>query len=102
MAYNIEITEAAEGDLDAAVTYYIEQNTPETAIRFLDLYEKVEEEIADRPLSFPVIDSSGLRRARFPSTFDCSVLFILKEDTAYIIAVFMESRNPGSWEGRVT
>ncbi|PHN00921.1 type II toxin-antitoxin system RelE/ParE family toxin [Flavilitoribacter nigricans] len=101
MACNIEISAEAENDLDEVVTYYLEQETPTTAMRFLDLYEQIEEAIADRPLSFPIIHPSGLRRARFYSTFKCSVLFVLKVDTAYIISVFMERRNPEDWEGRI-
>lgn len=100
MAYNVELSLDAEIDLDEAVTWYMQQDA-ETANRFLDAYITLENEVATRPLSFPTFYKNTLRKARFKRPFPYSVLFLLREKTAYVIAIFHDRRNPAVWQGRV-
>lgn len=101
MVYRIELSKAAENDIEEVVEYYLTEGTPATATKFIEVYETVEEAISTRPLSFPVIHPKGLRRARFLVGFKCSVLFVIRDEVIFIIAVFMDKRNPNIWKDRI-
>lgn len=61
MGYRLLATAAFEGDLDAAVTYYLEQAGPKSAARFLDKYDTFCELAATLPRHGSLIGDSGLR-----------------------------------------
>jgi len=98
MAYNVELFEAAEDDLDAAITWYVGESIP-AIHRFLDSYLNILDRLSDNPFQFPKAKGE-VRKARFSPPFPYNVYFLVKDDTVYVVSVFHDRRNPEVWQNR--
>jgi plasmid stabilization system protein ParE len=89
------IPEANE-DLQEARAWY-DNIRPELAERFALAVEATFEEIAQRPVQFPVVHRScraGVRR------FPYGIFFEVQEHRIVVIACFHGRRNPRRWQSR--
>jgi plasmid stabilization system protein ParE len=98
MAFQVELLDIAEQELDEAIEWYLGKGN-KTANRFYAEYLSVRKSLEENPLMFPEM-GVGIRRARFKKTFPYSLFFFIKDDMVYIIAVFHDKRNPQSWKER--
>jgi plasmid stabilization system protein ParE len=87
----------AQADIDAAITWY-EQQQSGLGSRFLDVLDHVFKRIRDMPLQFPVI-SREVRRA-LVHTFPYAVYFREREQAVVILAVLHLRRDPRIWRRR--
>ena len=87
----------AQADVDAAVTWY-EQQQSGLGSQFLDAVDQVFKRIRDAPAIFPVV-SAGVRRALL-HTFPYAVYFRETEETVVILAVLHLRRDPRIWQRR--
>jgi len=68
----------------------------------LKAYLKLIQSIESAPLQYPVIYKE-VRMARFGRAFPLySILFFLREDTAYIVSIFHDNRDWNIWQERVS
>ncbi len=75
------------------------QESPDTALRFLDAVENAYERIADHPSRFPRF-SRNTRRLVLQA-FPFSVIYRQLETDIQIIAVAHHKRRPGYWKNRI-
>lgn len=100
MPCKIVLFQAARLDFHEAESWYL-QNSKAAAKCFVRQYLKLIQSIADNPFQYPMIHGE-VRSARFGKSFPShAVLFFLLEDTAYIVAIFHDKRNPESWQLRI-
>lgn len=95
----VELTDASNEELDAAILWY-ESRQPGLGVRFVLHMDEVFERIAHDPKSFPVWDiTSGVRRATV-EVFPFVVLFKLLPSKILVVALAHTSREPGYWRRR--
>jgi toxin ParE1/3/4 len=88
----VRFTEAAEADIDDAVTWYAAQR-PELSIAFLQAVNEVVDRVARSPLGFPMrVDD--VRRANLPRRWPYSLWFITEPDGSVVIAALHQRRDP--------
>jgi plasmid stabilization system protein ParE len=87
----------AQADVDAAATWYEEQQSGLGA-RFLDVLDHVFTRIRETPGQFPSI-SADVRRALLPM-FPYAVYFRETEQAVVILAVVHLHCDPRMWRGR--
>jgi len=95
----LEIRPAARQDFDEASDWYRDQD-PLIRDKFVAAVRNTFTAITQRPLSFPVVFASTVRRAtvgKFPFT----VFFRLNAELIIVVAVFHDKRNPIIWHGRI-
>jgi len=99
MAREVELTDAANEEFDAAILWY-ESEQPGLGVRFVLHMDEVFERIADDPMPFPVWDKdSGVQRATV-EVFPFVVLFSALPTKILVVALAHTSRNPGYWTKR--
>ncbi|MBV9241507.1 MAG: type II toxin-antitoxin system RelE/ParE family toxin [Acidobacteria bacterium] len=99
MSFKVEFRPAARLEFDEAADWYEEQQ-PGLRAEFVREIDSVVSRIADRPLSFPVVQGSGIRRA-LVGRFPYAVLFEVSDELLVVHALFHTSRNPMIWRGRI-
>ena len=87
----------AQADIDAAITWYDQQQSG-LGSRFLDVLDQVFKRIRDTPLQFPAMSGDG-RRALL-HTFPYAVYFRETEQAVVILAVLHLHRDPRIWRRR--
>lgn len=95
--FNVLIQPEAEVDLDEAYEYLEEQKSglgTDLLAQFVDILEILE----SNPHLFQKID--GQKRRIVIPRFRYNVIFIIKDETVYIIAIFHGNRNPKKWKNR--
>ena len=100
---NLSIDEEAQEEARSLVAWYQERN-PQAAERLTNLFVATVEEIARHPLAYPPAEawrhSTNVRRARLAG-FPIIIVFQVRDDEIYVIAVAHTSRRPGYWSARV-
>jgi len=99
MILPIELYEAAESEFADAVSFY-ESRAEGLGTRFRLAVEAAIDSIRQRPLSYPVVAGSGIRRI-LTDRFPYIIIFRIEGDRIVVIAVFHTSRNPIIWRGRI-
>ncbi len=89
----------AERDITQAIDYYLDQEAPTAADRFLDAVEAAYPEIRDAPLRYPP-DDQGVRQKPVLG-FPFSILYTVAGAEITVHAVRHHSRKPGFWENRL-
>ena len=97
MAYNVIIQPQAELELDDAYNYYDEQKIG-LGFDFLEQFVDVLEILENNPFLFQKID--GEKRRAFIRKFDYNVIFVIKGNEVFILAIMHGSRSPKRWSER--
>ena len=95
---DIEFTEAAENDLADAQDWY-DGESQTLGDRFIVEVRHQLRRIGESHLQFPLVRRDA-RRANLRD-FPYGIIFRIAGNTAYIVAIFHFSRNPGIWKKRV-
>lgn len=98
MRLTFEIRPAAEFEFEDASDRYNGED-PTIRDKFVGSVDKSISAIILRPLNFPVVEGSRIRRS-IVHGFPYSVFFILDGDHVVIISIFHDSRDPIIWRGR--
>ena len=88
----------ARFDIIQAVAWY-EDHKKGLGKRFNKSLIAAFKHIADSPLQFP-ITFEDFRKARIDRAFPFSIIYIIDEDTIYVIAVAHDKRDPDYWKER--
>jgi plasmid stabilization system protein ParE len=94
----VKFHEAAELEAEEAVIWFEKEAGLGRALR--EEIEDAIEKIKERPLSYPVVHLSNVRRA-LTHRFPYSLIFTVEEKFIFIVAVFHSSRDPMIWKGRI-
>ena len=95
--YPVIFTQAARAELVAAQDWY-EAEVSGLGRRFREAIDSLTDRMSANPRQFPIV-FRNVRRAllrRFPY----SLLFVISEETLFVIACFHGSRNPSEWQKR--
>ena len=87
----------AEFDLTAAYRWYEERDTGLGA-EFMRAVETSIYQIQRHPEMYPIAHR-GVRQA-ITRRFPFSILYVIQEQTAYVVAVFHAARDPQNWKNR--
>ena len=98
MAYNLEITERAEDQLDELIHYLIFGLKNESAAKhLLDCVSVAYERISENPYQFPLCRDENLAECEYReavlSEMNYLVIFKISGNVVYIIGVFHEMEN---------
>ena len=94
----VKFHEAAELEAAEAVAWFENEAGLGKALR--EEIEAAIEKVINRPLAYPVVYRSNVRRA-LTHRFPYSLIFTVEEQLVFIIAVFHSSRDPMVWKGRI-
>ena len=97
MAVQWVVRPLAEADIEAAATWY-DQQQPGLGLRYVSAVDHVLGRIRETPLQFPLI-ASEVRRALL-HTFPYAVYFRVTEESVVILAVLHLRRDPRTWRAR--
>ncbi len=95
----LEIRPVARDEFDEAADWYRDRD-PAVRDDFVAAVELALRSITDRPLTFPIVFGSKVRRTvvkRFPY----SIFFTYTENLVIVFSIFNDSRNPMIWRGRI-
>ena len=94
----ISLSEEAQGDIEAAIDWYLEELAFAAADEFADEFEHALTLLSE----FPDIGVSGRHKTRIFTLqkFPYSVVYRILAEHVRIIAVAHHSRRPGYWAGR--
>ncbi len=95
--YNVIIQPEAEKDLDEAYEY-MEAQQPSLGFDLLEELVYVFEILEKNPFLFQKID--GKKRRTIVQRFGYNVIYIIKGNDVFILAIFHGSRNPKGWKDR--
>lgn len=98
MTWQVLFTTAAEADLNEARRWYADQ-APHLSSALRREVRRASKRIGENPRQYPEI-YQGVRRAlvhRFPY----SVFFRIRTESAQVIAVTHQARDPDTWKRRV-
>ena len=91
MAYNVKVTASAEKDLDAIVSYIVEElSTPQAAGHLLDEITKMYHVLADNPMIFPACSQPLLQRYRKVTVMRYVVIYRIDGETVYVERFFSQ------------
>jgi plasmid stabilization system protein ParE len=98
MNYRLIIRPEAEWDLEDAFAWY-ELQDPGLGSEFVRAIDNCMSTIGRNPLAYRLIYQQARRALvrRFPY----NVLYIVEEDTIFVIACFHSKRNPNDWQERL-
>lgn len=97
MARRWIIRPQAQADIEAAATWYEQQQTG-LGLRFIDAVDHVLGRVREAPLQFPCI-ATEIRRA-LVHTFPYAIYFRLTEERIVVLAVLHLRRDPRTWRER--
>ena len=100
----VEIDPAAQQEAVDLVSWY-ERRDRQVAEQLAELFIAAIVQVARQPLTFPLMEGAehlrNVRRVRLRG-FPIVVIFQVRDDEAYVIAVAHTSRQPGYWTSRLT
>ncbi|MEO7672996.1 MAG: type II toxin-antitoxin system RelE/ParE family toxin [Pyrinomonadaceae bacterium] len=99
MNRTFEIRPAAELEFDEASDWYNGED-PAVRDRFIASVDTRISAIIQKPLAFPVVEGTKIRRAVVDG-FPYSLFFVLDGNHVVILSIFHTSRNPMIWRARV-
>jgi plasmid stabilization system protein ParE len=95
-SYEVVISAAAEGDIEASFLWYRERNVLIADGFRAEVFDAIDT-IAESPLSWPADEERN--RHRVLHRFPYSVFYEVVEHTVTILAVAHHRRKPGYWTG---
>jgi plasmid stabilization system protein ParE len=95
------VTVRSQAELDIAETleYYLDEETPVSADRFIDAVEAAYPEILEAPYRYPA-DRDGVRQKPIAG-FPCSILYSIQDTEIVVLSVRHHKRKPGFWRKRL-
>ena len=91
MAYNIKVTASAEKDLDAIVSYIVQDlSNPQAAGHLLDEITKMYHVLADNPMIFPTCSQPLLQRYRKVTVMRYVIIYRIDGETVYMERFFSQ------------
>jgi|APTNR8051073442_1049403.scaffolds.fasta_scaffold13276_4 toxin ParE1/3/4 len=97
MAYNVDLHPVAEVELWEAVDWYDDQKEDLGKSFAFEIQETVNL-IRLNPTQFPVV--AGNKRKAIVNRFPFVVVFEVKDNLIFILAIFHTRRNPKGWKRR--
>lgn len=99
MKWILEIRPDARMDFDEASDWYLRED-PEVRDRFVAAVGKALQRVTERPLSYPIVFGSSVRRA-IVEKVRYSIFFPEQDDLIIVHSIFHHSRNPIIWKGQI-
>ena len=98
MGYSLNITDAAEHQLDNLVQYLLfELQTPSAASHLMDEIQKIYLRLEDNPYQFPVSSNPHLKikeyREAIVNNMSYVVIFRIDNECIYVIGIFHQLEN---------
>lgn len=91
MAYNIKVTASAEKDLDAIVSYIVQElSNPQAAGHLLDEITKIYHVLVDNPMVFPACSQPLLQRYRKVTVMRYVIIYRIDGETVYVERFFSQ------------
>jgi toxin ParE1/3/4 len=98
----VKLHPEAQGELQESVAFYRQRAGNLWADRFKKRVAEGLAAIASNPERFPpVVSLHGVRRVRLKQ-FPFSLLYIIRADDLWVVALAHGSRRPGYWKGRIS
>ena len=95
----LTIRSQAELDIAETLEYYLDEETPVSADRFVQAVEGAYPEILAAPFRYPA-DRDGIRQKPIIG-FPCSVLYSILDDEIVVLSIRHHKRKPGFWRRRL-
>ena len=99
MNWRLEIRPAARQEFLEASDWYLGSGL-DVKENFVTAVRNTIASVQARPLAFPVVFGSAVRRA-VVRKFPYSVFFVAEDDRIIVLSIFHDSRNPIIWRGRI-
>ena len=91
MAYNVKVTASAEKDLDAIISYIVQElSNPQAAGHLLDEITKTYHILADNPMIFPACSQPLLQRYRKVTVMRYVIIYRIDGETVYVERFFSQ------------
>ena len=91
MAYNVKVTASAEKDLDAIISYIVQElSNPQAAGHLLDEITKMYHVLADNPMIFPACSQPLLQRYRKVTVMRYVIIYRIDCETVYVERFFSQ------------
>lgn len=99
MAFRYNIFQEAAEDLDNALAWYTSEGGTELSTRFFKSFINARKKACENPLHFPrIYDEFRMIKIHH---FPYKIIYKLKEEALYIVAVAHEKQHPNYWKERV-
>ena len=95
----VTIRSQAELDIAEALEYYLDEDSPVSAMRFVDAVEAAYPEIREAPNRYPA-DRDGIRQKPILG-FPFSVLYSVQGEEIVVLSIRHHKRKPGFWRSRL-
>ena len=91
MAFNVKVNASAEKDLDAIVSYIVQElSNPQAAGHLLDEITKMYHVLADNPMTFPACSQPLLQRYRKITVLRYVIIYRIDGETVYVERFFSQ------------
>ena len=91
MACNVKVTASAEKDLNAIVSYIVQElSNPQAAGHLLDEITKMYHVLADNPMIFPACSQPLLQRYRKVTVMRYVIIYRIDGETVYVERFFSQ------------
>ncbi len=98
MIYRLRLLEETEQEIEEASDWYGSRSEPARTAFLLEI-EQALKHILRRPLTWPRY--RGGTRRYVCGTFPYSLIYLVKDDVVFVVAVAHESRRAGYWRNRL-
>jgi plasmid stabilization system protein ParE len=95
----LTIRSRAEQDITEALDFYLDEDSPVSALRFADALEEAYDGIREAPFRYPA-DRDGIRQKPIHG-FPFSVLYSIKSEEIVVFSIRHHKRKPGFWRKRL-
>ena len=85
-------------EIEEAIAYYLEAETPQSAERLDTMIQKGEELIAMQPMLYPICEDD--LHYKLLSPFPYSIIYSIEETEIVIVALANQNREYGYWRDR--
>ena len=94
MAFNVKVTASAEKDLDAIVSYIVQElSNPQAAGHLPDEIIRMYRMLADDPMIFPACSQPLLQRYRKITVLRYVIIYRIDGETVYVERFFSQLEN---------
>ena len=91
MAYKVKVTASAEKDLDAIISYIVQElSNPQAANHLLDEITRIYHMLADNPMVFPACSQALLQRYRKVTVMRYVIIYRIDGGTVYVERFFSQ------------
>jgi plasmid stabilization system protein ParE len=95
----LTVRSRAEQDITEALDFYLDEDSPLSALRFVDALEEAYGGILEAPFRYPA-DPDGIRQKSIQG-FPFSVLYSIKSEEIVVFSIRHHKRKPGFWRKRL-